>query len=55
MPDCCPPYQPRHRRYHHLAHESLFERNLETLAQGLNVRGKFDLSERFIEGRFMEA
>jgi transposase len=55
LPDRYPPYQTCHRRYQRWVREGMFERILEALATDLKERGGLDLSECFIDGRFIVA
>jgi len=53
LPDRFPPYQTCHRRFQLWVKDGTLRRILEALASDLQTRGKFDLSECFIDGTFV--
>jgi transposase len=55
LPDRFPPYQTCHRRFQIWVKDGTLRRILEALAEDLQMRGKFDLSECFIDGTFVSA
>jgi transposase len=55
LPDRFPPYQTCHRRFQLWVKDGTLRRILEALAKDLQTRGKFDLSECFIDGTFVSA
>src|SRR5690348_18390571 len=55
LPERYPPNQTCHRRFQRWVRDGTFERILEALARDLKERGKFDLSECFIDGTFVVA
>jgi transposase len=50
-----PSYQTCHRRYQQWVEEGVFDAILRALAQDLELRGRIDLSEGFIDGSFSSA
>jgi hypothetical protein len=55
LPERFPPYQTCHRRFQEWVRSGILKRVLETLAKDLQERGKFDLSECFIDATFVVA
>ena len=55
LPERFPPYQTCHRRFQIWVKDGTLRRILEALAEDLQSRGKFDLSECFIDGTFVSA
>jgi transposase len=55
LPEWFPPYQTCHRRFQLWVKDGTLRRILEALAEDLQSRGKFDLSECFIDGTFVSA
>ena len=55
LPERFPPYQTCHRRFQLWVKDGTLRRILEALAEDLQSRGKFDLSECFIDGTFVSA
>lgn len=55
LPERFPPYQTCHRRFQLWVKDGTLRRILEALAKDLQTRGKFDLSECFIDGTFVSA
>ena len=55
LPKRFPPYQTCHRRFQMWVKDGTLRRILEALAEDLHTRGKFDLSECFIDGTFVSA
>lgn len=55
MPERFPPYQTCHRRFQEWVRSGILRKVLETLAADLQERGKFDLSECFIDATFVVA
>lgn len=55
MPRRYPPYQTCHRRFQQWRASGVMDRLLEALARDLEKRGKIDLEECFIDGRFSPA
>ena len=55
LPDRFPPYQTCHRRFQMWVKDGTLRRILEALAEELQSRGKFYLSECFIDGTFVSA
>ncbi len=55
LPVRFPPYQTCHRRFQEWVHSGVFRSILEALATDLRDRGKFDLSECFIDATFVVA
>jgi len=55
LPDRFPPYQTCHRRFQEWVKDRRLRKVLEMLAEDLQVRGKLDLSECFIDGTFVSA
>ena len=50
LPSEYPPYQTCHRRMQEWTEQRAFMKILKALAEDLRVRGKFDLTEAFIDG-----
>jgi transposase len=55
LPDRFPPYQTCHRRFQTWVKDGTLSKVLNALAEDLQSRGKFDLSECFIDGTFVSA
>jgi transposase len=55
LPDRFPPYQTCHRRFQEWVRAGVLRRVLEALAKDLQGRGKFDLSECYIDATFVVA
>lgn len=55
LPERFPSYQTCHRRFQYWVRSGTFRTILETLAKDLYERGKFDLSECYIDATFMVA
>jgi transposase len=55
LPERYPPYQTCHRRFQKWIEKGVLGSVLETLAQHLEARGQIDLSECYIDGRFVVA
>ena len=55
LPDRFPPYQTCHRRFQTWVKDGTLHKVLTSLAADLQERGKFDLSECFIDGTFVSA
>ena len=55
LPDRFPPYQTCHRRFQIWVKDGTLRKLLTALAEDLQTRGKFDLSECFIDGTFVSA
>jgi transposase len=55
LPERFPPYQTCHRRFQEWVRSGVFRSILEALATDLRDRGKFDLSECFIDATFVVA
>lgn len=55
MPKRYPPYQTCHRRFQQWRKAGVMDRLLEALARDLEQRGKINLEECFIDGRFRAA
>jgi len=55
MPPRFPSYQTCHRRYQQWMEDGVIDAILRALAQDLEMRGKFDFSEGFIDGSFSSA
>ncbi len=55
MPERFPPYQTCHRRFQEWVRARVFRHILETLAHDLEKRGKFKLTECFIDATFVVA
>jgi hypothetical protein len=55
MPERFPPYQTCHRRFQEWVRTGILRKVLEALAADLQERGKFDLSECFIDATFVVA
>ena len=55
LPKRYPSYQTCHRRYQEWVEDGVLEGILRILAQDLELRGKIDLSETFIDGSFASA
>lgn len=55
LPGRYPPYQTCHRRFQQWCRDGTIERILHGLAQDLYKRGRFDLTESFIDGTFAGA
>ena len=50
LPSEYPPYQTCHRRMQEWVRDRVFMKVLRALAEDLRVRGKFDLTETFVDG-----
>jgi transposase len=55
LPRRYPPYQTCHRRFQQWSRDGTLRKVLLTLAKDLKERGQLDLSESFIDGRFVPA
>jgi len=55
LPERYPPYQTCHRRYQEWVQAGVLRKILEALADDLQTRGKFDLSECYIDAIFVVA
>jgi len=55
LPERFPPYQTCHRRFQTWVKDGTLKKVLSALAEDLQTRGKFDLSECFIDGTFVSA
>jgi len=55
LPERFPPYQTCHRRFQTWVKDGTLRKVLTALAEDLQSRGKFDLSECFIDGTFVSA
>ena len=55
LPNKYPPYQTCHRRFQQWVREGKLERILRVLAEELQVRGKLQLEEAFIDASFTGA
>jgi len=55
LPERYPPYQTCHRRYQEWVQAGVLRKILEALADDLQTRGKFDLSECYIDATFVVA
>ena len=55
LPERFPPYQTCHRRFQTWVKDGTLKKVLSALAADLQSRGKFDLSECFIDGTFVSA
>ena len=55
MPSRLPSYQTCHRRYQQWVKDGVLDAILQALARDLEVRGRLDLSEGFIDGSFASA
>src|SRR5215203_797627 len=55
LPERFPPYQTCHRRFQIWVKDGTLRKLLTALAEDLQSRGKFDLSECFIDGTFVSA
>ncbi len=55
LPDRFPPDQTCHRRFQEWVKDGRLRKVLEMLAEDLQVRGKLDLTECFIDGTFVSA
>jgi transposase len=55
LPERFPPYQTCHRRFQNWVKDGTLRKVLTALAKDLQARGKFDLSECFIDGTFASA
>jgi len=55
MPSRFPSYQTCHRRYQQWVDEGVIDRILQALARDLEIRGRIDLTEGFIDGSFASA
>jgi transposase len=55
LPDRFAPYQTCHRRFQIWVKDGTLRKLLTALAEDLQTRGKFDLSECFIDGTFVSA
>jgi len=55
LPDRFPPYQTCHRRFQEWTRSGMIRQALEALARDLLERGRFDLSECYIDATFMIA
>jgi transposase len=55
LPERFPPYQTCHRRFQLWVKDGTLHKLLTALAEDLQTRGEFDLSECFIDGTFVSA
>lgn len=55
LPERYPPYQTCHRRFQEWVKKKVFRKMLEVIAQDMELRGKLNLLECFIDGSFAGA
>ncbi len=55
LPDRYPPYQTCHRRFQQWVRSGILKGVLEALAEDLQVRGRLDVREAYIDGSFASA